>query len=96
MHVYLGFTRSNNVLKFNTESLLQIFFRIKNTIANHMNMKKDQSHTTQIISQGNITTKNPTIFYFILSMDQETITSKNLLRIPSSTQLIVSHYHMQN
>ena len=79
MHVYLGFTRSNNVLKLNTESLLQIFLGIKKTIANHMNMKKYQSHTTQIISQGKVKAKNPTIFYCILSMDHETITYKNLL-----------------
>ena len=57
MHVYLGFTRSNNVLKLNIESLQQIFCGIKNTIANHMNMKKDQSYTTQIVSWGNITAK---------------------------------------
>ena len=47
MHVYLGFTGSNNVLKLNTESLRQIFFGIKNTIANQMNMKKNQiTHNT--------------------------------------------------
>ena len=79
MHVYLGFTRSNNVLKLNTEFLLQIFCIIKNTIANHMNMKKDQSHTTQIISWGKLTAKNPTIFYYIFNMEHETITYKTLL-----------------
>ena len=79
MHVYLGFTRSNNVLMLNIEPLLQIFCGIKNTIVNHMNMKKDQSHTTQIISRGKLIAKNPTIFYCILSMDHEKITYKTLL-----------------
>ena len=77
MHVYLRFTQSNNVINLNTESFLQIIFGIKNTIANHMNMKKDQSHTTQIISRGKLTTKNPNIFYGILSMHHEKITYKN-------------------
>ena len=79
MHVYIGFNRYKNVPKLNTKSLLQIFCGIKNTIANHMNMKKDQSHTTQIISWGKIIVKNPTIFYCILSMDHETFTYKTLL-----------------
>ena len=79
MHVYLGFIKSKNVLKLNIESLLKIFCGIKNTIANHMSMKKDQSHTTQIIFRGNITDKNPTIFYCIFNMGHEKITYKKLL-----------------
>ena len=50
-----------------------------------MNMKKDQSHTTQIISRGKLTTKNPTIFYCILSMDHEI-----------STMPFSSHKSLQN
>ena len=56
-----------------------MFFRIKKKIANRMNMKKDQSHTTQIISWGKITDKNPTIFYCIFNMDHEAITYKSIL-----------------
>ena len=73
MHLYLGFTQSNSLLKLNIESLLQIFCGIKNTIANHMNMKKYQSHI-KIISRRKLTAKNPTMFYCILSMDHETVT----------------------
>ena len=67
------------MLNLNTESLLQIFVELKNKIANYISMKKDQSHTTQIISWGKLTARNPTIFYCILSMDHETITYKTLL-----------------
>ena len=66
VHVYLGFTRSNNLLKLNIESLLQIFCGIKNnTIANHMKQRKiDQNHNTRY-SRGKITTQNPSIIYCI-------------------------------
>ena len=85
MHVYLGFTQSNNVLKLNIESLLQKFCGIKNTIGNHMNMKKDQSHTTQIIPGKSLQLKTPlsSIAYYI--MDHETITYKTLLTRALST-----------
>ena len=56
-----------------------MLFRIKNKIANHMSMKKDQSHTIEIIFRGKITDKNPTIFYCILNMGHEAITYKNIL-----------------
>ena len=84
---------SNNVLKLNTESLLQIFCGIKNIIANHMKQRRINQATTQIISLGKFAAQNPTIFYCIFSMDHETMTYKIFSQNPSSTQLIVSHCH---
>ena len=59
-----------------------------------MNMKKCQSHTTQIISQGNLTTKTPlsSIVYYI--MDNETITYKTLLTraLNTSTNYLTLSY----
>ena len=52
-----------------------------------MNMKKDQSHTTQIISQGKLTAKTSlsSIVYYI--MDHESITYKTLLTRALSTSV---------
>ena len=60
--------QSNNVLKLNTESLLQINFGIKNTIANHMKQRRINQATTQIISQGKLAAQK-TIIHFIFNME---------------------------
>ena len=97
MHVYLGFTRSNNMINLNTESLLQIFYGIKNnTIANHMKKRRiDQNHNTRY-SQGKLAAQNPSIIYYIFH--KESWNNYILLLSQESfyIQLIVSHWLRQN
>ena len=57
--------QSNNALKLNIESLLQINCGIKKTIANHMKQRRMNETRTQIISRGKLAAQNPSIIYFI-------------------------------
>ena len=96
MHVYLGLTRSNNVLNLNTESLLQIFCGIKNnTISNHMKQRrKNRSKPQHQILPGKAYCSKP--LYHILYIPQgimKQLQTKLFSQELSVHQLIVSHCH---
>ena len=97
MHGYLGLTWYNNVLKLNTESLLQIFCGIKNNaIANHMKQRRiDQNHNTRY-SQGKLTAQNLSIIYCIFHKESWNNYIQLFSQEPSCIHLIVSHWSKQN
>ena len=87
MHVYLGFTRSNNMLNLNTESLLQIFCGIKKThnFQSHEANKNRSKHTTPDIPGEILLLKTPISYILYSTRNHETTTYKTIITRALST-----------
>ena len=85
------------MLNLNIESLLQIFYGIKNNIiSNHMKQRRiDQNHNTRY-SQGKLNAQNPSIIYFIFHKESWNNYIQLFSQESSCIQLIISHWSRQN
>ena len=93
MHVYLGLNWSNNMIKLNIESLLQIFCGIKNQHNFQSHEHEEESKPQHHIFPGKAYCSKP--LYHILYIPQgimKQLHSKLFWQERSVHQLIVSHF----
>ena len=80
------------MLNQNTKSFYNKFAENKHDHQSQQVKKESNQTTTQIISQGKLASQNPSIFYFIFTMEIMKQLQCTLLTRVSCTLITISHY----